>query len=465
MMQKLLPHVENVERSVLGAVMVRNEWFRDVFSELSADDFCSLRHRLVFRALVTLFVRGMALDPLAIREQLGEDDQRAGGLEYYFQLADQATGADRFRAQVRYVREASVRRQIIQDLTDLMAQARDETVAVDTVVDGLAQLIVGLTERLAGTKRTDAPGGLLTVFEGLKRRMQYPGSSGGLRTRFTDLDRVLSGLQRGGLLVVAGGSATGKTTFAVNVVADVALNAGTPSLFFSLQVDHQTLLQRMLCVESQVGIKQLRRGSVSKEELRRLYEVGNRLAQAPIEIDDTPGASIEHIRRSTIGWAAELRRDASDDGTRPDPPGIVIVDCLGLVRVSGGQSEQNALTEVVRGLKTLARETELLVLALCQVGPTVDDGVLGADPGTHKPLSVSGNVEEAADAVLVLQRNRVDQEGTIHFTVTKSRNGATRAFELLWLGKYLRFENLSEQFDDETSGGSTTRQKPLWEEV
>ncbi|MFH2006281.1 MAG: DnaB-like helicase C-terminal domain-containing protein [bacterium] len=465
MMQRLLPYADDVERSVLGAVMVRNEWFREVAAELSAEDFYNPRHRLVFRALLGLFARGMVLDPLNVREQLGEDDRRAGGLEYYFLLADQAAPADQCLALVRSIREASARRRLIRELTDLTAQAHDETVTVGTVVEGLARLTLGLTERLAGTKRTDVYGGLRSLFDGLQRRMESPGSAQGLRTRFTDLDRVLGGLQRGGLLVVAGGSATGKTTFAVNVVADVALNAGTPALFFSLQVDRQALLQRMLCAESQVGIKQLRRGLVSKEEIHRLQVAGNRMALASIEIDDTPSASIGHIRRSTIGWAAELLRLASDDATQPDPPGIVIVDCMGLVRVAGGQSEQGALLEAVRGLKALARETGLLVLAICHVDSTVDDGVLGADPGTAQPRGVSGSVEAAADAVLVLQRDRIDQEGTIHVVVTKSSNGAPRSFELLWLGKCLRLENLSEQFDDETTGGSTSRQRPLWESV
>jgi replicative DNA helicase len=283
---------------------------------------------------------------------------------------------------------------------------------------------------------------LWSTFEHIEKLQASGTGITGVATGFPDLDRMTTGLQKGDLCIVAARPSMGKTALALNVAANAAIANGIPVAIFSLEMSSEQLVQRLLCAEGRIDALKLRRGRLSQEEHQRLAAAAGHLNTAPIWIDDQPGSNVLEIRAKARRLQSELRSDGKDLG-------MILIDYMQLMS-SAGQSENRVqeVSQISRGLKALARELEVPVVALSQLSR-------GPEQRTDKrpmlsDLRESGSIEQDADVVMFLYRpeyyaaadKRDELEGKAELIVGKQRNGPTGVLQLYFQKSYTRFDSI-----------------------
>ena len=438
------PHDLDAERAVIGAMLVSETAVAAVAERLDAEDFYSEVHRIIYAAMMRLYSRGDPIDQLTLTNELRSinEFERIGGRPYVFQIVESVPTAANAGRYADIVRGKALLRAVIDVGSRITEDAFREPENVSEALDSAEQLIYGvsnktLREHLAPIKDL-AP----STLEMIQRLYEQEGEVTGVETGFEDLDRLTTGFHKSDLVVLAARPAMGKTAMALNAIWHAAGEKKMPVAIFSLEMSKEQLVQRLISQTTRIPAQALRSGNVKAEDWPKLVRGVAEVARAPIWIDDTAGVTLMEIR-------AKVRRLASQlNATGEKPLSLVVIDYLQLMIGQGNRQEnrQQEIAEISRGLKVLARDLDVPVLAIAQLSRAVearhDKRPLLSD------LRDSGAIEQDADMVMFLYRDEYynpesDDKGIAEVIVGKHRNGPTGKVQLAWLEQYTKFASLA----------------------
>ncbi len=432
---QIVPQSREAEDAVIGSILINPQAYYDVASFLKADDFYIRRNGWIWEAFLRLHERNVPIDILTVGEeldQLGKLDE-IGGLAYLGALVNNIPTTLHAEAYGRIVEETSTRRRMLEAANQIARLAYDEESSLDTVMDNAAKAVFGVSEdRIHADLQPIAE-----VIKGYNDHIAMLASRTdelyGVPTGFLDLDRLLMGLQPSDFAIIAGRPGQGKTGFLISIAKNAARLHQKHVAIFSLEMSNEQLVQRLIAQETGIDSQRLRTGKLAENEWELFYEACGALSQTRIFLDDTPAISPLQLRTKCRRLHLEYHLD------------MVIVDYLQLM-TTGRRSENRVqeVSEISRGLKVLARELNVPVVAAAQLSRAVEQR---ADKTPMlSDLRESGSLEQDADVVMFIYRpDQYDKEGAMpnvaKIIVAKHRNGPTGIVELVFLSKLAKFEN------------------------
>ena len=436
-LEKSLPHNLDAERCVLGAVLLDNAALNAAIELLKPEDFFLDTHRRIFDRMLRLSEGSRAIDLVTVTEELGRSGEleASGGPAYLSSLIDGVPRVSNIEHYARIVKEKAILRGLIHASNNIILEAMDGEGGAEEILDRAEATIFKIAEDrikagLLGIKEI-----VKSSFQTIDRLYERGQRITGLSTGYKDLDDLTSGLQRGDLVVVAGRPSMGKTAFALSVAQKVALQQGLTVGIFSLEMAKEQLLLRLLCSEAQVDSHKMRGGYLGKEDWGKLTIGLGRLAEAPIYIDDTPSVTVMEM-------GAKARRLKAERGLA-----LLIVDYMQLVSGRGRfENRTQEISSISRGLKALAKELDLPVMAISQLSRAPE--MRGRD---HRPqlsdLRESGSIEQDADVVLFVFREALynrdatpEERAKTELIIGKQRNGPIGKVEFIFLDRFTHFE-------------------------
>lgn len=363
---KLPPQNIEAEQSLLGALLIDKDAIVSVGELLHPDDFYrSEQHGQIFSAIVELFEKREPIDLVTVTEILRQSEllDRVGGSAYLAELVNMVPTAAHVMSYARIVKEHSTRRKLISDATKFVEDAYNETKEIAEVIEECEQSIFAISQQNVKRDFIQIKDALMQSFDRLDELQRSSGKLRGVPTGFRDLDRKLAGMQDSNLIILAARPGMGKTSYALNIAQYVAVNVGLPVGIFSLEMSQEELVDRLLVGQADIDAWKLKTGNLDEKDFKKISDAMGILAEAPIYIDDTPGASLAEIR-------TKARRLQSEHGLK-----LAIVDYLQLIHGSGRYSENRVqeVSEISQGLKNLARELKIPVLALSQLSRQVEN--------------------------------------------------------------------------------------------
>ncbi|MBN1423145.1 replicative DNA helicase [Candidatus Fermentibacteria bacterium] len=431
------PQAPEAELAVLGAVMLDRNALLTVQETLDGDAFYSPANRTIYSAMLGLQAKGVPIDLVTLQESLraaGSLDA-VGGLLYLTELLEHVATAANVDYYARIVAEKAKLRELIVVATRITSECYQGPDNVERFLDEAEQAVykVGQSRRTGRFRPlkelvTEALVELDAIHGGDRKRS-------GLATGFTDLDERLSGLHPGNVIIIAGRPAMGKTALALDVMRHVAVREKVPCAFFSLEMSHFEIAQRLLSAEANVDSHRLRTGRMGESDWRAVTGVMGVLSDAQLWVDDSAGLSVAELR-------AKARRLKSEHEI-----GLVVVDYLQLMSAGrGSESRQIEISEISRGLKALAKELEIPVIALSQLNRKPEDRREGKRPQLSD-LRESGAIEQDADVVLLIYRpgayDRDEDQSKTELIIAKQRNGPTGTVDLVFKSDTTRFYSAS----------------------
>ncbi|MEI8286951.1 MAG: replicative DNA helicase [Actinomycetes bacterium] len=432
---RIPPHNLDAEASLLGAMLLDADPVSLAFEhQLEAGDFYKPAHQHVFASMRTLSAAGDAIDAVTVSEELRRTNHldELGGLNFLMDLQNATPSISSASRYIRIVRDTSTLRRLIKAASEIADLGYSAPSDIKTVIDEAEQIVFNIgDEQMVDSlqKLHDLTG---TVADILEKRFESGTDITGIRTGYRKLDVLLSGMQPGTLNIVGARPAMGKSAFALGMAVNAARTAHRPVLFFSLEMSATELTQRILSAEAQVDSERMRNGQLQDADWTKITNAINRL-EIPLLIDDTPQITVMQIRQ-------KLRRVALADGA----PAMVVIDYLQLMGGGNNENRQLEIAEISRGLKLLAREFELPVVALSQLSRSIEQR---AD---RRPvlsdLRESGALEQDADVVMFLFREdaansevKMNDRGFAEITVAKHRAGPTGDLRLIFNKAYTQF--------------------------
>ena len=455
---KLQPQAIDLERAVLGALMIDNESLSDTIDSLHPEYFYKREHQKIFEAIVKLFNNTQPVDILTVTEELkkmGEIDF-IGGLSYISELTNNIASASNTEFHARIIAEKFIKRSLISISNNIINDAFNESVDIFDLLSTAEEKLFTVTEgtlRKSYDKMSVLIKGALENIEILRNKED---TLSGIPTGFSNLDRVTSGWQASDLIIIAARPGMGKTAFALSMARNIAIDYKKAVGFFSLEMSSEQLVNRLIASEAQLGANKLRKGDLADHEMIQLHEKIKYLSEAPIFIDDTPALTIFELR-------AKARRLVKNHKV-----GILIIDYLQLMHAGGnaGNREQEIST-ISRSLKGIAKELKIPVIALSQVNRGVESrSGVGSKRPMLSDLRESGAIEQDADIVTFIYRpeyykifewdNGDDSRGQAEIMIAKHRNGSLANIRLKFTAEFARFSNLDymDDIDDNDENSS-----------
>jgi len=439
--EKGLPTNVDAERFVLGSILLDDTLYVEAAGTLEADDFSLESHRRIFKRMGELQERGEKIDRITVANELMKFNEleACGGLSYLVELDDGLPQIPNLDSYIRIVKDKAVLRRIIFASQHMMNRALAGEEEPDEILAGAEETLLKLGEARMKSGLLNA-GQILEDYEGGVNAFLDPSKRiKGIGTGFTKFDELTGGLHGGDLVIVAGRPSMGKTALALNIAQHVALKNKQTVAIFSLEMSKESLLTRMLCSAARVDSQKFRAGYLNQEERRKLNHALHELVQAPLYIDDTPGAHLMDMH-------AKLRRLQ----TERHHLGLVIVDYLQLMTAGARFENRNQeVSALSRGMKMLAKELNAPVMVLSQLSRAVENR-----QGDHRPqlsdLRESGSIEQDADVVAFVFREEVYQpknenlRGLAELIIGKQRNGPVGTVNLVFLHAQTKFENRAE---------------------
>lgn len=433
------PHSLQAEQSVLGGLMLDNECWDIVADRVNKEDFYRKDHRLIFEAISDLARRDEPFDVVTISEVLELTSQLndVGGLAYLGTLAKDTPSSANISSYADIVRQRSVRRQLIHIGNQISDSGFDtEGKEISTLLDEAETKVFHIAEQGAkGQKGFEPIKNLLAkAVDRIQELHENQNTITGVSTGFTDLDEMTSGLQPADLIIVAGRPSMGKTSFAMNMAENVAIQTKLPVAVFSMEMPGDSLAMRMMSSLGRIDQHKVRTGQLSDDEWPRMQSSINLLAEANLFIDDTAALSPVEIR-------ARARRLMKDHGQL----GLIVLDYLQLMQSpSSSESRVAEISDISRSLKALAKELNVPVVALSQLNRNLEQR-----PNKRPVMSdlrESGSIEQDADVIMFIYRDEVyndesEHKGLAEIIIGKQRNGPIGTCRLTFLGQYTRFEN------------------------
>ncbi len=436
-LHRVPPQSIEAEASILSAILIDNEVLFDVVEVLTPDDFYKTKHRLIFSAVMALFAKSEPVDlvTLANALQSSGDLEAVGGGAYLAEMVDQVPAAANALHYARIIHDKACLRRLIERSNAVIKRCYADQGDVDDVLNYAESAIFEISENQI--KPAFYPIGKIieTNIDMLEERQGNKALITGVPTGFAKLDHMTAGLQSSDLIILAGRPSMGKTALALNMARNAAIEGQVPTAVFSLEMSKEQLSLRMLCAEARIDSSRLRSGFFSRDDWVKLTDAAGFLSQAPIYIDDAADLSAMTIR-------AKARRLKMDKDL-----GLVFIDYLQLMKVSGGQERRDLeISEISRSLKIMAKELGVPVVALSQLNRKLEER---SDKRPQlSDLRESGALEQDADVVAFIYRDEVynkdennPNRGTAELIIAKQRNGPVGSIPLTFLHAYTRFEN------------------------
>lgn len=436
----LPPHSVEAEQAVLGGIFFSPEAFNKVAELIRPDDFYRGAHSHIYEAMTELYNKGEPIDIITVSEMLHDKEtlDAAGGRPYLMDLAMSVSTAENITYWGKIIRNKALLRQLITAGNEIATTSYESTDA-EEAIDYAQQSIFNIAQHGMPNDLTHIKDILPDSFDQIEERCSNPGSLMGVSTGFYDLDTYTSGLQKSDLLILAARPSMGKTAFCLNIATHVALREQKPVLIFSLEMGKEQLVLRMLCGEAEIDAQKIRTGTMTEQDFGKLTQAMGRLGDAPIYIDDTPGLSVMEMRAK----ARKIQMDVGGD------LGLIVIDYLQLMSGSsggsgGGENRTQEISAISRGLKGLARELKVPVIALSQLSRAVESRQ------DKKPmlsdLRESGSIEQDADLVMFIYRDEYynkdsERPGTADIIIAKQRNGPVGEVALLFRHNITKFLN------------------------
>jgi replicative DNA helicase len=434
-LERPLPQNLDAERSILGAILLDNHALNAAIENLKPEDFFLEQHRRVFNQMIALGENQQAIDLVTLTESLHRvgELESSGGAPYLAALADGMPRVSNVEHYARIVREKALLRNLIHATHNIQQRALEGEDGADTILDNAESSIFALAEDRVKAGLIPVKDIVRDNFERLEKIFREGKSITGVSTGYTELDKLLSGLQPSELLILAARPSQGKTALALNFAENISIRAGSPVAFFSLEMSKESLLQRLVASVAQIDAHKFRSGHLSREDWRRMTEALGTISNAPLWIDDAGSTSVLEI-------GAKARRLKREKGLS-----LVVVDYLQLITGRGRFSNrQEEVSSISRGLKGLAKELQNPVLVLSQLtrapereerGPQLSD------------LRESGAIEQDADVVMFIYRphwSRMEaspeERDQAEIQVAKQRNGPTDKVRFVFRSRLTRFE-------------------------
>ncbi len=435
-----LPANVEAERSILGAILLDNFAYNQAAEHLRTEDFSLDSHRRIYTRMVDLAESSRPIDMITLIEELErhKDLQAIGDVGYVSSLIEGVPERPSIEHYVKIVRDKALLRGLISAANTAIARASEQSDAADEILSDSEAAIFQLSEKRIGRGFMGVQEIVRESFGSVDALLQRGQRITGLATHYSDLDEMTSGLQRSDLVIIAARPSMGKTAFAMNIAENAAIEDQQVVGVFSLEMSREALLMRLLCSQARVDAHKMRTGSLWQDDMKKVVRAMEQLAHAPIYIDDTPGISISEMR-------AKARRLKQSQG-RLD---LIIVDYLQLMS-GGGKRFENRTQEVSaisRGLKALAKELSVPVIALSQLSRAPE-----SRGGDHRPqladLRESGSIEQDADLVVFIFREEVyrqddpELQGRAEIIIAKQRNGPIGKIRMAFLKSCTRFETM-----------------------
>lgn len=434
-MDKFPPHSIEAEQAVLGGLLVNGEAITRVSDLLEPDYFYRRSHQLIYAAMLDLFERSEPLDIVTVTEYLkgGGQLESCGGRQYLADLAMSVATTANIEYYARMVYQKALLRNLIKAGTEIVQGCYEEPDG-EAAIDNAEHLIFSLSQQKSMHQLMHIKDIVDTAFQKIEQRYENKDSLAGITSGFYDLDMLTSGFQQSDLIVVAARPSMGKTAFCLNVAATIAIEHHIPVAVFSLEMSREQVVQRMLCSEAGIDAAKLKSGYLQSDDWTRLSKAMGSLSEAPIYIDDSPLLTALAIRAKARRLKAEIKN-----------LGLIVIDYIQLMQGRRStDNRQQEVSEISRGLKTLARELDIPVVALSQLSRAVE-----ARQNKRPMLSdlrESGSIEQDADIVMFIYRDEYynpdsDHRGEAEIIVAKQRNGPTGHFNLLFQASITRFLN------------------------
>lgn len=444
---KIPPQNLDAERSLIGAILIDEEVLSDVSDKLSGADFYDKRHAAIFDAILRLYERHKPVDLLTLSDELKRKKEldKIGGSAYLTELTNYVPTAAHASAYAELIEQNAVRRRLIKASSDIAELGYDEDQNTQELLERAESQLFSVSDSSLKQDLVSLEKILTESFDRMEELHRDKNKLRGVKTGYRDLDNMTAGLQKSDLLILAARPAMGKSTFALNLAYNIATQQKQSVLVFSLEMSKEQLVDRMLAEASGVDAWNIRTGNLSDDDFGKLSEAMGEMAEAPIYIDDTPGMSVLEMR-------TKARREAHNH-----PLGLIIVDYLQLMQASGrnnGDNRVQEVSEISRGLKMIARELNVPVIALSQLSRSVEN----RNPQIPQlaDLRESGSIEQDADLVMFLYREDyynpdTDNQHITDLLIAKHRNGPTGRIKLYFHPERLRFMSLDKEHSEESS--------------
>lgn len=439
---KIPPQNVDAEKSLLGAVLIDEETLSDISEHVTVKDFYEKRHGIIYGGMMRLYERHKPVDLLTLTDELKRKKEldTVGGSAYLTELTNYVPTAAHAEAYAELVAQKAVRRRLIRASGEISELGYDEETTTQELLEKAEAELFSVSDQSLKQDLVSIESILTESFDRMEELHRNKGALRGIRTGYRDLDNMTAGLQRSDLIILAARPAMGKTTLVTNLAYNVATVAKQPVLFFSLEMSKEQLVDRMLADASGVDAWNIRTGNLSDDDFSKLSEAMGELAEAPIFIDDTPGLSVLEMR-------TKARRAMHEN-----PLGLIVVDYLQLMQGSGRDNGNRVqeVSEISRGLKLIARELNVPLVALSQLSRSVES----RSPQIPQlaDLRESGSIEQDADIVMFIYREayynpETERENITDLIIAKHRNGPTGKVELYFHPERLRFVSLDRKHD------------------
>lgn len=440
---KVPPHNLDAEKSLLGACLIDEDTIADVAEIVTANDFYVKQHGIVFGGMMRLYEKHKPVDLLTLTDELKKKDDldSIGGSSFLTELTNYVPSAAHARSYAEIVGANAVRRRLIRASADISELGFNEDTTTQELLERAESELFSVSDQSLKQDLVSLESILTESFDRIEELHRNKGELRGIRTGYKDLDNMTAGLQRSDLIILAARPAMGKTTLVTNLAYNVATIAKQPVLFFSLEMSKEQLVDRMLSDASGVDSWNIRTGNLSDEDFTKLSEAMGEMAEAPIFIDDTPGLSVLEMR-------TKARRKHHEQ-----PLGLIIVDYLQLMQSAGNHQGNRVqeVSEISRGLKLIARELNVPLIALSQLSRSVES----RNPPVPQlsDLRESGSIEQDADIVSFIYRpgyyepDNPEVQNITDLIIAKHRNGPVGKVQLYFHPERLRFMSLDKRRD------------------
>jgi replicative DNA helicase len=421
------PHSNEAEESVIGAILLDKDAVTSVAEFLSSDDFYDDRNKEIYLCAIDLYEERVPIDVLTVAERLKKRRvlNKIGGASFLAELANKVPTAAHVEHYGRIVKDSALKRSLMGAASKLVELSLDESLSASELLDRAENEVFSLTQRHLVSAFTPVRAALAESFDRLDELHKQAEGLRGVPSGFSDLDNILAGFQRSNLLILAARPGIGKTSLALNIAQNLAVKHKRPVGFFSLEMSQEELVDRLLVAQADIDAWKLKTGRLSEDDFTKLSNAMGELAEAPLYIDDTPALSILEMR-------TKARRLQVDVGVE-----LIIVDYLQLARSRRLENRVQEVSEISQGLKNLARELRLPVLALSQLSRAVEQR------GQKKPqladLRESGSIEQDSDVVMFLWREDPEDLENVELFIAKHRNGPLGSIKLRFRGDRIKF--------------------------
>ena len=436
-LKRTMPNSLEVEQSVIASMLIDRKAILTASEILTKEDFYYSNNGIMFETMVELYQKGQETDVVIIQNRLREKNvpPELSELEYLIGLASSSATSVNVGYYANIVREKATLRKIIRVSEEIASSCYNQEDSLDILMEEAEKQMFDVLQHRGSSDTVSIKQIVLNTLNEIERAAESNGEVTGLPTGFTDLDYRLSGLQPSDLILVAARPSMGKTAFVLNIAEYIALHEHHAVAIFSLEMSKEQLVRRILSMRGMIDAQGMRNGNLPDGDWQKLIEAAQDVAESKLLIEDTPGITVSEL-------SSKCRKFKLENDIK-----LIIIDYIGLMSGSGkkGESRQQEISDISRGLKQDARELKVPVIALSQLSRQVEQRE------SHRPilsdLRDSGAIEQDADVVMFLYRDEYynkdsEKKGIAEVNVAKQRNGPIGSVELAWLGQYTKFANL-----------------------